>query len=98
VFSEIVTFPAVAEENGMFNAAVLITMLPKFIGSRGNLQRALEVALAWCIELDHVQETALNVESGPSAVPVAEYAFPKTAERVRRMLAELQTDGFTAFG
>jgi hypothetical protein len=27
-----------------------------------------------------------------------DYALPKTAERILRMLAELQADGFTAFG
>jgi hypothetical protein len=74
-------------------------VLPKFHGSRGKLQRPLEVVLAWCASPDHFQATnAPSVESGPLAVPVTDYALPKTAERVQRMLAELQIDGFTAFG
>jgi hypothetical protein len=74
-------------------------VLPKFHGSRGKLQRPLEAVLAWCADPDQPQAaTAPSAESGPLAVPVTGYALPKTAERVQRMLAELQTDGFTAFG
>jgi 5-methylcytosine-specific restriction endonuclease McrBC GTP-binding regulatory subunit McrB len=108
VFDEIVTFLAVAEENGMFDdlgdnaafdAAVLMKVLPKFHGSRGKLQRPLEAVLAWCADPDQPQAaTAPSVELATLAVLIADYALPKTAERVQRMLAELQTDGFTAFG
>ncbi|MDQ3541360.1 MAG: AAA family ATPase [Chloroflexota bacterium] len=112
VFDEIVTFLAVAEENGMFaelgaeaafDAAVLMKVLPKFHGSRGKLQRPLEALLAWCLNPDEPQPIVPLPQAGVGADPLASfqplpYVLPKTAERVQRMLAELQTDGFTAFG
>lgn len=112
VYDEIVTFLAVAEENGMFaglgadaafDAAVLMKVLPKFHGSRGKLQRPLEALLAWCLNPDEPQFILPLPQPGAEADPLASYrtlpyALPKTAERVQRMHAELQTDGFTAFG
>ncbi len=112
VFDEIVTFLAVAEENGMFDglgenaafdAAVLMKVLPKFHGSRGKLERPLRNVLAWCLVPDDPQPIVPVPVAGGEADPLAplrtlDYALPKTAERVLRMLAELQTDGFTAFG
>jgi 5-methylcytosine-specific restriction endonuclease McrBC GTP-binding regulatory subunit McrB len=112
VFDEIVTFLAVAEENGMFDelganaafdAAVLMKVLPKFHGSRGKLERPLRNVLAWCLVPDDPQPiVSVPVAGGESdllaPLRTLGYALPKTAERVLRMLAELQTDGFTAFG
>jgi len=112
VFDEIVTFLAVAEENGMFDglgenaafdAAVLMKVLPKFHGSRGKLQRPLEALLAWCLNPDEPQPIVPLPQPGAEADSLAAfrtlpYVLPKTAERVLRMLAELQQDGFTAFG
>lgn len=92
VFDEIVAFLDAAEENGMFaeiggggaafDAAVLMKVLPKFHGSRGKLEAPLEAVLAWC------------EQPGEGGAP----RCPRTAERIRRMLRELETDGFTAFG
>jgi 5-methylcytosine-specific restriction protein B len=108
VFDEIVTFLTVAEENGMFDglganaafdAAVLMKVLPKFHGSRGKLQRPLDALLAWCLDPDAPSLTQPGLETVPLAnYGTPSYVLPKTAERVQRMLSELQTDGFTAFG
>lgn len=112
VFDEIVTFLAVADENGMFDglgesaafdAAVLMKVLPKFHGSRGKLERPLRNVLAWCLVPDDPNPILPMPVAGGESDPLAQlrtldYALPKTAERVLRMLAELQTDGFTAFG
>lgn len=112
VFDEIVTFLVVAEENGMFDdlgenaafdAAILMKVLPKFHGSRGKLQRPLEALLAWCLVPDDPKPILPMPVAGGEPGPLAQlrtldYVLPKTTERVQRMLAELQTDGFTSFG
>jgi 5-methylcytosine-specific restriction endonuclease McrBC GTP-binding regulatory subunit McrB len=112
VFDEIVTFLAVADENGMFDdlgdnaafdAAVLMKVLPKFHGSRGKLDRPLRSVLAWCLAPDDPQPILPVAPATADADPLAplqslSYVLPRTANRVLRMLAELQTDGFTAFG
>jgi len=101
VFDEIVTFLVCAGENGMFDdlggqaaafdAAVLMKVLPKFHGSRGKLESPLVAVLDWCADPE---------ASGPTVVdiPITEFMLPKTAARVQRMLHELRTEGFTAFG
>lgn len=109
VFDEIVAFLAIAEENRMFDAlagagqfpafdaAVLMKVLPKFHGSRSKLEEPLTSILAWCLSpaspnLMAVQSLGITPSQGLS------YTLPRTAERVTRMLRELQIEGFTAFG
>jgi 5-methylcytosine-specific restriction enzyme B len=89
-----------------FDAAVLMKVLPKFHGSRGRLERPLCAVLAWCVNPGTPNVKAIEdalQEVGPDktvkqAVLSFQFLYPRTAERVQRMLARLYTDGFAAFG
>jgi hypothetical protein len=112
VFDEIVTFLTIAGENGIFDdlgqdaafdAAVLMKVLPKFHGSRGKLEAPLRDMLAWCRNPDAPNVPVVDTPSPADADTLEAlrdqtYVLPRTAARVLRMLQELQTDGFTAFG
>ncbi|MGB8648556.1 MAG: EVE domain-containing protein [Anaerolineae bacterium] len=88
------------------DAAVLMKVLPKFHGSRGKLESPLRAVLAWCVDPDAPAEDAVadSLKQGDSADDVSEvlgqlnYHYPATAERTRRMLRLLYTDGFATFG
>jgi hypothetical protein len=108
VFDEIVTFLSIAESNGMFaeiggadpafDAAVLMKVLPKFHGSRSKLERPLLAVLAWCVNPDAPDISSLEAANGDTTLSVVAPMLPRTAGRVERMLRELCTEGFTAFG
>ena len=99
VFDEIVCFLDRAQRNGTFaglggadaafDAAILMKVLPKFHGSRGKLEAPLRAVLAWC--------TDPGTPTGPSQ-ETATSRFQRTADRVKRMLNDLERDGFAAFG
>ena len=99
------TFEQINGFDATFDAAVLMKVLPKFHGSRGRLEAPLRALLAWCVDPDAPADdqisTALqNVQSDTVRATLANlsYRYPKTAERARRMLWALYTDGFAAFG
>ncbi|MDP9356272.1 MAG: hypothetical protein M3R02_13505, partial [Chloroflexota bacterium] len=118
VFDEIVAFLDAAARNKLFtdlggssaafDAAVLMKILPKFHGSRGKLERPLHAVLAWCVNPDAPNHTAVvqavHWVEDPDALlsalePLVSNAqCPRTADRVGRMLWSLHTDGFAAFG
>jgi 5-methylcytosine-specific restriction enzyme B len=89
-----------------FDAAVLMKVLPKFHGSRSRLEKPLCAVLAWCVnpgapDIKAVEDALRNVGSDKTvqqAIESSLFLYPKTAERVQRMLARLYTDGFAAFG
>ena len=92
-----------------FDAAVLIKVLPKFHGSRSRLEKPLCAVLAWCVnpgtpDTKAVEDALQDVGSDKTVQQAIESSlflypkYPKTAERVQRMLARLYTDGFAAFG
>jgi len=89
-----------------FDAAVLMKVLPKFHGSRSRLETPLCAALAWCANpgapdinaiRDALQEVGPDKTVKQAVMPFL-FLYPRTAERVQRMLARLYTDGFAAFG
>jgi hypothetical protein len=108
VFDEIVTFLARAGENGMFqglegeqpafDAAVLMKVLPKFHGSRSRLDAPLRAVLAWCLDPRAPNPAGLPMPDSSAPLRDLPYTLPQTARRVLRMLDELETTGFTAFG
>ena len=81
-------------------------VLPKFHISRSSLETPLCAVLAWCAnpripDIKAIRDALQEV--GPDktvqrALPSSRFLYPKTAERVQRMLARLYTDGFAAFG
>ena len=88
------------------DAAVLMKVLPKFHGSRAELEVPLRSVLAWCISPDSPDHTALGAalddatNSGAdiaSALDSVTYALPNTAHKAARMLRNLLLDGFAAF-
>lgn len=91
---------------GAFDAAVLMKVLPKFHGSRARLEGPLRAVLSWCLSPSAPNPTAISsaldtVDSAIGAVQqlaALTYIYPRTAERVRRMIYSLYTDGFAAFG
>jgi len=88
------------------DAAVLMKVLPKFHGSRSRLEAPLSAVLAWCVnpkspDLKAMKATLQEVGSDKTvkeAVATFPFLYPRTADRVQRMLARLYTDGFAAFG
>jgi 5-methylcytosine-specific restriction protein B len=88
-----------------FDAAVLMKVLPKFHGSRGKLEMPLLAVLAWCMNPNDPTEQPIidalkEVDDGHCVAQVLaqlSYCYPKTAQRVRRMLGALYTTGFAAF-
>jgi 5-methylcytosine-specific restriction endonuclease McrBC GTP-binding regulatory subunit McrB len=89
-----------------FDAAVLMKVLPKFHGSRSRLETPLSAVLAWCVnpgapDVKAVEDALRDVGSDKTvqqAIESSLFLYPKTAERVQRMLARLHMDGFAAFG
>ena len=89
-----------------FDAAVLMKVLPKFHGSRSRLEKPLCAVLAWCVnpgapDVKAVEDALQDVDPDKTvqqAMASSLFLYPKTAERVQRMLARLYTDGFAAFG
>jgi len=114
VFDEIISFLINASESGVygeiggleaaFDSAVLMKVLPKFHGSRGRLEKALLAVLAWCIDPDHPDLSSLEREiqqredTGLHEMVERGFRYPKTADRVRRLLERLYLTGFAAFG
>ncbi len=113
VFDEIVSFLEAAEQSGSFDdpdqaldGAVLMKVLPKLHGSRGKLEGPLVALHAWCINPDAPEPSSLEADIeglGDDVDVIAMLAardtiYQKTAQRVRQMLRDLYTDGFTAFG
>ena len=93
-------------DGAAFDAAVLMKVLPKFHGSRGKLEAPLRAVLAWCVDPDAPAQDAIadalrQIEAGDDVGDVLSritFRYPVTAERARRMLRSLYTDGFAAFG
>lgn len=89
-----------------FDLAILMKVLPKFHGSRGKLESPLCAVLAWCLDPDTPQEETVldalkQLDIGDDVAEELEklnYRYPFTAERARRMLRLLYTEGFAAFG
>jgi energy-coupling factor transporter ATP-binding protein EcfA2 len=92
-----------------FDAAVLMKVLPKFHGSRSRLEKPLCAVLAWCFnpetpDVKAVEDALRDVGPDKTVQQAIESSlflyskYPKTAERVQRMLARLYMDGFAAFG
>lgn len=92
--------------NPPLDTAVLMKVLPKFHGARSRLEAPLKALLAWCLDpespdpetielLVQKTETTDEVIATLSAV---DYRCPYTAGRALRMLQDLYTEGFTAFG
>ncbi len=83
---------------------MLLKILPKFHGSRGKLEAPLQALLAWCIDPSAPAEQAIAdaVQQAEGqlgeALAKLNYRYPRTAERARRLLQALYTDGFAAFG
>ena len=92
------------------DAAVLMKVLPKFHGSRSKLEAPLKAVLAWCVdpdapawasvekelrEVEQSEDVAKGLNQLPDRLAVK---MRKTADRVRRMLWDLYTTGFAAFG
>jgi energy-coupling factor transporter ATP-binding protein EcfA2 len=106
VFDEVVTFLAIAGENGMFvglggqvaalDAAVLMKVLPKFHGSRARLEPPLCALLAWCADPDAPDTvgiaTALDAaEVGDGAAPVLDTSGYACPRTAARALRTLRT-------
>jgi hypothetical protein len=111
---EIVAFLVAAESNelyddqdgteAVFDAAVLMKVLPKFHGSHSRLAKPLCAVLAWCAnpetpDVNGIQKAPQENSSGETVAQAVEASrYRSTAERVQRMLSRLYTDGFAAFG
>ena len=98
-------FSNLSGSEAAFDAAVLMKVLPKFHGSRGRLEAPLVSILAWCSNPDTPDEALIKSKLQQSdfdpaldALNQIDYCYPKTAERVKRMLATLFRTGFAAFG
>ena len=99
-------FADLGDYEAALDAAVLMKVLPKFHGSRGKLEAPLRAVLAWCIDPDAPAQDAITdalrqIEAGDDVGDVLSritFRYPVTAERARRMLRALYTDGFAAFG
>ena len=106
VFDEVVTFLAIAGENGMFaglggqaaalDAAVLMKVLPKFHGSRARLEPPLRDLLAWCANPDAPDTasiaTALDAaEVGDGIAPVLDVSGYACPRTAERALRMLRT-------
>ncbi len=114
VFDEIIAFLDNAETSGVygsiggldapFDAAVLMKVLPKFHGSRGRLEKPLQAILAWCRNPDQpdvpsIQQLVQQQDDGSvTNFSNQAYLYPRTANRVIRLLERLYTTGFAAFG
>lgn len=91
---------------GAFDAAVLMKVLPKFHGSRARLEGPLRAVLSWCASPDAPDPAAIDraletIESASLAIQrlgTLSYQYRRTAQRARRMIYSLYTDGFAAFG
>jgi 5-methylcytosine-specific restriction enzyme B len=89
-----------------FDAAVLMKVLPKFHGSRSKLEQPLIGVIGWCLspespQPNEVRETLAHTHGevrATSELRKLGYQYPKTAARVIRMLDDLSTTGFAAFG
>jgi len=88
-----------------FDTAVLMKVLPKFHGSRARLEEPLKAVLGWCLDPVAPAEQAIDDALAQNEeLDVREvlnklsYQYGRTAERARRMLWELYTNGFAAFG
>src|SRR5690606_9945082 len=90
-------FSGLDDTDMAFDAAVLMKILPKFHGSRGQLERPLLKLLTWALNPDNPDPslgdgTGAQIESLRS-LP---YRLPYTAERLQRMLQMLYIIGFAA--
>lgn len=74
------------------DAAVLMKVLPKLHGTRGQLEKPLKQMLAWCVNPADPDDSILERED-PTAL-VLHYRLPHTADRLRRMLQMLYATGF----
>lgn len=89
------------------DAAILMKVLPKFHGSRAKLEQPLKKVLAWCqdpltsdgeqIE-NIIQNSSSSVDSLIQSLKNITYQYPRTADRVIRMIRSLYTTGFASFG
>lgn len=78
----------------------------KFHGARSKLEAPIKTILAWCLnpelpDLDAIETAMHGSETTDiliSSMMAKPYRLPLTAERALRMLRELYTEGFTAFG
>lgn len=105
VFDEIVAFLDHAGRNHLFDgfepfsaldAAVLMKVLPKFHGPRGQIEEPLLAFLAWCLNPDAPDMETVQSEPAASRAHLL-YQFPRTAGRIVRMLARLERTGFVGF-
>ncbi len=82
-----------------FDQAVLMKILPKFHGSRGKLEKPLNLVLEWCASSAQKADAAKVARANPAAPFRAEdWCRPETARRVLRMFQALDTTGFASFG
>jgi 5-methylcytosine-specific restriction protein B len=100
------TYEELSGHDTAFDAAVLMKILPKFHGSRGKLEEPLKNVLAWCIDpdspnMDVIEQKIIEANDSGSVVQIlsqVDYRYPKTADRIHRMLWSLYTTGFASFG
>jgi 5-methylcytosine-specific restriction protein B len=88
------------------DTAALLKVLPRFHGAHSKLETPLKALLAWCRnpeapDLEGIEMLVQGVEDTDAvlaALSAVSYYFPCTAERALRMIHDLYTEGFTAFG
>ena len=103
VINEVSRFVVLAEEkvealdlNDAFDIQFLQKILPKLHGTKGKLQKPLNQVFAFCYDEQSDTEPeqqrlakALNFDSNAS--------YPRTAQKVARMLNDLEQQGYTSF-
>lgn len=88
-------FTGLDETDLAFDAAVLMKILPKFHGSRGQLEQPLMKLLAWALNPDSPDKSLSDVDvTQVELLRSLPYRFPYTAERLQRMLQILYITGF----
>jgi hypothetical protein len=80
----------------VIDVQILQKVLPKLHGTRGKLLRPLEDILAFCYEKpagdgNDAERRKMAVAFDPAA------RYPRTAQKVGRMLADLEEQGYTSF-
>ncbi len=112
VFDEIMQFMAVAEMGGLFTGldkafdqAVLMKVLPKFNGPRGQLNGPLQKVMGWAKEPHSPLPDSLKqmLQSAPACrqllgnLETTEFQYTETARKALRMLIRLHETGFASF-
>jgi energy-coupling factor transporter ATP-binding protein EcfA2 len=106
-FDEIVWFLQASTQNrfldneAAFDVAVQAKILAKFHGSRSRLDAPLRALLAWCLNPDAPDVSAIErAMQNPDAVVQSQLPFrlPQTGQSACCMWRALQNDGYAVFG